>query len=726
MKKYISAIILFSAFIISGFSQGYSDQSVPSGVGFVHAGQPDAYDMPLGAGSAWFDFNNDGFLDLYVANRIGANKFFKNNGNGTFTENAAGLNIADASHDGAAVVVGDINNDGYQDLYLANSDENVLYLNNQGTSFTDITASSGLGSLGPNRSTSGSFGDFNNDGYLDLFVTHHVGIISTDIGDVRDYLYLNNGDKTFTDVSYHMKIAFLSDPSFASSWTDFDKDGDQDLIVITDCPYFPELFPTEGTLIFKNAGGTDAVLDWNFFEEGFDLIDDDCANGMGIGIGDYNRDGYMDLIYTNIGPARLYKNNEGVFESQDTAGASTQPADHFSWGTSFMDYNNDGWSDIIMAVGALGLQGGVDSTQECNLFENNGDETFTEIADSLGVADSSRTRSIIHGDYDNDGDLDLLLLNHEGNVRLLRNVVVNVNKFLRIKLRSKKSAPDGIGSWIEVKTNDGVKQYFEMRSGSNLGGGDEIMAHFGLGSATSIDSIKVSWMSGAESILTNIGVDTILTIREPTPYIYVRKGATGDADGSDWANAYAEISTALASAVFGDTILVADGTYYPTLDLVEDKAFDMIDGVHLIGGFPATGGTFVERDTVNLNTILSGFIGNGNGGTTERSYNVIQVSAAVTSCSMDGFSIIEGEADGPNPDDKQGGALYSEGYIELNNIKMENNNSSLAGSSVCSSGALGNVILRNTLIIPPTLAMPVISVDVNSTIHVADSCTIQE
>ena len=726
MKNVIFSILFYFLFLTSIFSQGFSDQSTASGVGFVHVGLPDTTDMPVGAGTAWFDYNNDGLIDLYVVNRSGTNKFFENLGTGTFIEIAATLGLADSGGDGAAVVIGDINNDGYQDLYLGNSDENLIFLNNQGTSFTDITFGSGLDLIGSNTTTSGSFGDYNNDGYLDLYVTHHAGLVSSGIGSARDYLYHNNGDKTFTDVSYHLDTLLLKDPGFASSWTDFDKDGDQDLIVINDCPFILPDNPNNGTLVFINEGGTDGISDWNFTENALTLMEDDCSNGMGIGVGDYNRDGYMDVVYSNVGPARLFKNNLGVFESQDTAGVSIQPSEHFSWGTSFMDFDNDGWADITMAIGALSLEGNtVDTTQECNLFKNNGDETFTEVANSMGIDDSTRTRSICHADYDDDGDLDLLILNYSGVVRLFRNDEINSNNYLRIKLRSKKSAPDGIGSWIEIKTNDGVKQYFEMRSGSNLGGGDEIFAHFGLGTATSIDSIKVSWMSGAESILTNIGVDTLLTIREPTPYIYIRKGATGDADGSDWANAYQELTTALLEAVSGDTILVADGTYLPTSDLVEEIAFDIKDGIYLIGGFPATGGTFIERDLVGLNTILSGFIGESNG-TTERSFNVVQVDASVTFCSIDGFSIIEGEADGVNDEDKKGGALFCEGIIELNNIKMENNNSTSAGSSICSSGPSGNVTLKNTQIIPPTLAFPVISVDENSTIHIEESCTIQE
>lgn len=724
--RQISLLFILSVFTITQiFSQGFSDQSTASGVGFVHAGQPPEFDMPMGAGTAWFDYDNNGLLDLYIVNRVGANKFFENNGDGTFDEIASTLGIEDASHDGSGVVIGDINNDGYQDLFLANSDENILFLNNQGTSFTDITASSGLAASGPNRSTSGSFGDYNNDGYLDLYITNHVGIVSTGVGAARDYLYLNNGDKTFTDVSYHLNVLLIADPGFASAWTDYDKDGDQDLIVINDCPFDAGGNPNNGTSVFKNGGGTDPILDWKFTESADVLLEDDCANGMGIGIGDYNRDGYMDLVYSDVGPARLFKNNQGVFESQDTAGVSNQPFDHFSWGTSFMDFDNDGWLDIAMAVGALILGEGIDSTQECNFFHNNGDETFTEIANTLGLDDDTRTRSLVHGDYDDDGDLDLIMLNFDGDVRLFRNDEVNSNNYLRIKLRSKKSAPDGIGSWIEVKTNDGVKQYFEMHTGSNLGGGDEILAHFGLGTATSIDSIKVSWMSGEESILTNVSVDTTIIIREPYPYIYVRKGANGDNDGSDWANAYSELTTALTNAVSGDTILVADATYYPTLDLNENLSFDMKDNVHLIGGFPATGGTFLERDLVGLNTILSGFIGENNA-SNERSYNVIQVSAAVTTCSLNGFSIIEGEADGTDANDKQGGALFCQGQIEMNNIKMENNISSLPGSSICSSGATGNVILKNTQITPPNLSVPVISIDNNSKVHIAESCTIEE
>lgn len=724
MKQVVLSLALFVLSSTILYSQGFSDQSVFTGVGFTHATFDDAVEMPMGAGSAWFDYNNDGYLDLYVCNRIGANKFFENNGNGTFTEKAAALGIDDAAGDGVAVVVGDINSDGYQDFYLGNSAENILFLNNQGTSFTDITAGSGLDAIGAHRTTSGSFGDFNKDGYLDLFITHHIGLATTGVGTPHDYLFINNGDKTFTDVSTHLDTLIIQDPGFASSWTDFDKDGDQDLIIINDCPF--GTFPNNGTFLYENLGGTNGITDWQFEEIGVTHLENDCANGMGIGIGDYNRDGYMDLAYSNIGPARLFKNDGGTFVSQDAAGMSTQPIEHFSWGLSFMDYNNDGWQDVVMAVGSLTDQGAnVDTTQECNFFHNNGDETFTEIANTLGIDDDDRTRSIIFGDYDNDGDLDLLMLNYEGEVRLFRNDEVNSNNYLRIKLRSKKSAPDGIGSWIEVKTNDGVKQYFEMRSGTNLGGGDEIFAHFGLGTATMIDSIKVSWMSGEESILTNISVDTTITIREPCPCIYVRKGATGDADGSDWANAYTELTTALSQASAGDTILVADGTYYPTDDLTEEKSFLIKNGVCLLGGFPATGGTKEERDLVGLNTILSGFIGEGGGGS-EKSYNVVRIESATTSSCIDGFTIMHGEADGPAAENKQGGAIFCEGTILIDNVKMINNDSELAGSNICTQGASAVLTLRNTQIVTSNLTKPAISIDTDSTVKIEDSCTIED
>jgi len=444
-RPFYSIVLLLLISTIS-YSQTFTDVSSSSGVGFTHAAQSISYDMDVGTGAAWIDYDNDGWLDLYITNRIGANKMFHNNGDGTFTDLAGVLGIADETNDGAGVIAGDINNDGWIDLYLANSDNNVLFRNDGGTGFTDITASSTLSSIGESRSTSASFGDYDNDGYLDLYVSHHMGIMSTGVGSTQDYFFHNNGNETFTDVSALLDVSLLLDPGFIGGWTDYDSDGDQDIIVINDCPLGTGL--NSGTLVYRNDGGTDPLTDWQFTEVSTAIV------------------------------------------------------------TSFLDWDNDGWQDASMAIGALEFGTSIDGSQECNFFKNNGDGTFTDQAASMGLDDTLHTRTIVHGDYDNDGDLDLLMINYGESVRLMRNDIINSNNYVRIKLDSEESAPQGIGSVVEVTTNDGVTQYFEMRSGSNLSGGDEIRAHFGLGTATAIESIKVRWLSGNQTMVFDQPINT--------------------------------------------------------------------------------------------------------------------------------------------------------------------------------------------------------------------------
>ena len=222
-RLLLTAVMLF-LFPFFIFSQ-YTDVSGSSGVGFMHQAHLDSYDMAVGTGAAWFDYDNDGWQDLYITNRVGANKLFRNLGDGTFSDVALSLGVTDAANDGGGVVAGDINNDGYIDLYLANSDNNVLYINNGDNSFTDITVSAGLGSMGPNRSTSATFGDYNNDGFLDLYVAHHMGILSTGVGSTQDYFFINNGDETFTDVSQTLlNTTYLVNPGFIGGWSDIDGD----------------------------------------------------------------------------------------------------------------------------------------------------------------------------------------------------------------------------------------------------------------------------------------------------------------------------------------------------------------------------------------------------------------------------------------------------------------------------------------------------------------------
>ncbi len=502
-------LFLFISIPLS-YSQTFTDVSASAGTAFNHDAPPNPAYMKFGTGAAWFDFNRDGNLDFFVSNRRTANKLFRNNGNGTFTDVAAAMGVDDPTGDGAGVVIGDINNDGYPDIYLANGDFDKLYKNNDGISFTDITTSAGLNATGDSRGTSASFGDYDEDGYLDLYVAHHQPIPGSISATKKDFLFYNNGDETFTDVSSLFNVNDLSDANFIAGWTDFDKDNDIDIIVVSDCPFGTSL--NLGTRVFRNDGGSDPINNWTFTEVS-DTVLDDCTHGMGVGIGDLNRDGWMDVTYSDIGPALLFQNNSGVFSDiSGSAGINIQPADDYSWGVSFLDYNNDGWQDIVMAVGSM--EPNNLEKQPNYLFRNNGDNTFTDEAFAMGVDDSLRTRTIVHGDYDNDGDLDLVLVNYDSTVSLYRNDIVTTENYIRILPYGTWSNFDALGAKVRIKTPDGVNQYFEMRSGSNLGGGDEICAHFGIGSNTMVDTIEVTWLSGAKDFLYNQSSNQTVTIVE--------------------------------------------------------------------------------------------------------------------------------------------------------------------------------------------------------------------
>ncbi|MEO5718755.1 MAG: VCBS repeat-containing protein, partial [Chthoniobacterales bacterium] len=260
----------------------------------------------IGTGAAWFDYDRDGDLDLYMTNRIGANHLWRSDGGGVFVDVAVSLGVADASHDGSGVSAADYDNDGDLDLYLANGDNDVLFKNQlteTGTAtFVDVTATAFPGITTPQRGTSASWGDYDNDGYLDLYVTNHQAIPGTAAG-TQDRLFHNNGNGTFTDVSSLLLGGDangdgfddnLGGFGFIASWTDFDRDGDLDIFLINDCPFGPI-----GTKFFRNDGGTNP-LTWNFTEVSATIGAAACRNGMGIAVGDYDRDGWFDYFYTNI------------------------------------------------------------------------------------------------------------------------------------------------------------------------------------------------------------------------------------------------------------------------------------------------------------------------------------------------------------------------------------------------------------------------------------------
>ncbi len=500
----------------------FSDVTESSGVALVHRPVFDVMRMGVGTGAAWIDFDQDGDLDLYVTQGEGPNALFRNDG-GLFEEVAESLGATDPDHAGAGVAVADFDNDGWPDIYLANSDKDVLLRNDSGTGFVDVTATAGFPAGERERGTAAAWGDFDGDGFLDLYVANHMDLRGLSYSS-QDRLYHNRGDGTFTDVSHLMGIERLSGYGFVGGWTDFDADGDADLLLINDCP-FGQAGRYQPTLLFRNDGGPDPE-EWVFTEVAEAAGASFCRHGMGLAVGDYNRDGWQDYYFTNIGKSTtLLTNYGGYFQDRASEAAvlvGLDPGDPgapirgtFSWGANFFDYDRDGSQDLFVAAGTLMLDTPSGTDPQPNaLFNNLADSTFADVSAESGVDLPLKARTSITGDYDRDGDLDLLIVNIGEDIRLYRNESSPDGHFLAIKLQGTVSNRDGIGSLIVVATPDGQRQYYETRSGSSLGGGDESGAYFGLGESTTADTVEVRWPSGEVTTLADVAADQFLTITE--------------------------------------------------------------------------------------------------------------------------------------------------------------------------------------------------------------------
>ena len=526
ISKVINFIILVLVCHLTGYSQPppFTDVTVAAGIvdpndpsmPLTHAASESPGAMNFNTGVAWVDYDNDGYLDLFITNRDAANCMFHNNGDGTFTEVAESLGIQDTGGDGSGASFADYDNDGWNDFYLCNGLGDRLYRNIYGTSFEDVTIAAGFDINNERRSTSATWGDYDDDGFLDLYVTHHHP--TDDAGPnttTQDQLFHNNGDGTFTDVSYLFDIDDLLGAGFIAGWFDFDNDGLLDIMLINDCPLGDN---PEKMHLFRNDGGNDPVTNWTFTEVAIDVGIDDCRHGMGLAVGDYNRDGWMDIYYSNWGVCMFYENDEGYFNDvTNQLGVGNQEED-FSWGTSFLDHNNNGWQDLFLVSGSLGDDSNPEWYPSPNYFyENNGNGTFSDISDAIGMGDPTRGRTGVCGDYDNDGDLDIFILNYAEPVNLRKNNNDSGYHWTKIKLEGTESNRNGIGSKIKLTTPDDVVQYYETRSGSNLGGGDALYAHFGLKDNETISEIEITWPSGTVQTETDLDVDEVIYILEIDP-----------------------------------------------------------------------------------------------------------------------------------------------------------------------------------------------------------------
>ena len=516
----------------------FTDVTKQAGINWVHdnALSPERY-LPetVGAGCVFFDYDNDGWMDIYLVNS-GASDFFTpskplknalyhNNHDGTFTDVADKAGVTGGTF-GMGAAAGDYDGDGWVDLYVTSYGRNILYHNNGNGTFTDVTEKAGVAA--PGWSTCAVWFDYDKDGKLDLFVSSFVEYNKeTTCGNNRlgqkfyciprvfkprpSHLYHNNGNGSFTDVSEKSGITKSPGKSFGVVATDLNNDGWTDLFVANDTmPNF--LFINKGNGTFEEVGLQAGVA---FSDNG------SPRSGMGVDATDFDGDGWQDLFVANIDQElfSLYHNQKDLTFSDEPGeiGAATRLLS--GWGLKFFDYNNDGYPDLFLANGhpddmVEKLTTRVKYKEPLLMFENSGTK-FRDVSAQSGsiFSNSFPARGLAVGDYDNDGDLDVLISNNGQAPILLRNDGGNRNNWLGLQLVATKSNPGSVGALISWQV--GTRKFSRLKTtgGSYLASHDprEIL---GAGPNGKIESVEIRWPSGKFDKLTNVPMNTYVTVVE--------------------------------------------------------------------------------------------------------------------------------------------------------------------------------------------------------------------
>jgi len=512
----------------------FVDVTGEAGIEFVHSIGDDELSNIVessGAGCVFFDYDNDGDLDIYLVNgrylkTVSSvrgrdldgklkNALYRNNGDATFTDVTESAGVGDTGF-GMAAVSADYDNDGDRDLFVTNYDRDTLYRNNGDGTFTDVTDKAGVGS--ELWSVGTSFFDYDLDGWLDLFVGGYL-VFDAEYRNYfaaeafpgplsyhgqKDILYRNNGDGTFTDVTRAAGLDSTEGRAMGVSACDVDDDGDEDLYVAND-GMENYLYRNCGDGSFENIALRTGTA---FGENG------EATSAMGPEFGDFDGDGLIDLLVPDMGYGCLYRNTgTGHFEEKSAAtGIAEVLGQYTSWSGNFLDYDNDGVLDIFIVNGdAHHLE-----PEEDTLFRGDGGKRFVDVSASSGPAFKLKAvgRGSAAGDFDNDGDLDLLVLNLNGRARLYRNDGGNRGNWIMVRTVGTTSNRDGIGARVRV-TAGGVTQVRDIRSSSGYLSQSDPRAHFGLGDSEKVDRVEVRWPSGRVSILENEKVNHVLTVTEP-------------------------------------------------------------------------------------------------------------------------------------------------------------------------------------------------------------------
>jgi hypothetical protein len=496
-------------------------------------------------GVAVFDYNNDGLLDLFFTNGAAIpslekkdpsywNRLYRNNGDGTFTDVTESSGLKGIGYS-MGVAAGDYDNDGFVDLYVTGVNRNQLFHNNGNGTFTDVTDKAHVGGMVPGIgkawSVAAGWFDYNNDGLLDLFVVNYLNYdIKTartcptngvpaycspnDFQGTPDILYRNNGDGTFTDVSQQSHVAQYIGKGMGLAFADYDDDGFTDIFISNDT-YQNFLLHNNGDGTFTDVAMLAGV---QYNESGKNMA------GMGADFRDIDDDGRPDIVQTSMfgDSFQLYHNvGDGQFQDISAASGLTLFSSRLTgWGTGIFDFDNDGHKDLFTANAEI-----LDMSMKIShrpyplpngLFHNRGDLSLEDWSARVGAdfAQPAAHRGAAFGDFNNDGKVDVVLSVVNGPPQLLMNRNTAPNHWIILKLVGTKSNRDGLGTKVKI-TAAHRTQFNVATTAAGYNSSSDKRVHFGLGDAAVIDKIELAWPSGIKQVLTSVKADQIITVAEP-------------------------------------------------------------------------------------------------------------------------------------------------------------------------------------------------------------------